>query len=279
MGKLAHMAVSYYDGLPQELLTPQTQAYRGMALMREGHALLARGSVEEANHKLDAAQEIFSRLRAGGDASETVIVGLALSKFTRFSTWGAQGAPGSTPADLTMVADLLRPLVNEPGASRQVRLVYADTLNFLSHQRADKEQALADCEESRAILIKTGARDLTDLRAASIYADTSDSQARHAAVIGEWRGRALGREVYAIAEKVLVQRPGDIRSMQNRALAAGLLSALPRDVRRLRRCRRVCDQVRSGEREFCPFQPVRPERLGHVGQQPEWAGGRSVRSG
>ena len=227
MGKLAHMAVSYYDGLPQQLLTPQTQAYRGMALVREGHALLARGSVEEANKKLDAAQEIFSRLRAGGDASETVIVGLALSKFTRFAAWGAQGAPGSTPADLTMVADLLRPLVNQPGASRQVRLVYADTLNFLSHQRADKEQAVADCEEARAILIKMGARDLTDLSAASIYADTSDSQARHSAVLGRIdEAEALGREVYEIAEKVLVQRPGDLRSMHNRALAPGFLSSI-----------------------------------------------------
>ena len=49
MGKLAHMAVSYYDGLPPELITPQTQVYRGMALVREGGALLARGDVEGAN--------------------------------------------------------------------------------------------------------------------------------------------------------------------------------------------------------------------------------------
>ena len=34
MGKLARMVVSYYDGLPPELLTRQTQVYRGMALVR-----------------------------------------------------------------------------------------------------------------------------------------------------------------------------------------------------------------------------------------------------
>ena len=32
MGKLSHMAVAYFDGLPPELLTPGTQVYRGMAL-------------------------------------------------------------------------------------------------------------------------------------------------------------------------------------------------------------------------------------------------------
>ena len=45
MGKLAHMAVSYYDGLPAELMTPQTQTYRGMALIREGGSLVSRGEL------------------------------------------------------------------------------------------------------------------------------------------------------------------------------------------------------------------------------------------
>ena len=34
--------------------------------------------------------------------------------------------------------------------------------------------------------------------------------------------------MYDIAEKVLVQRPGDFRSMQNRALAAGFLGDIAR---------------------------------------------------
>jgi hypothetical protein len=46
MGKLAHQAVAYYDGLPPELMTPQTQVYRGMALIREGGALLGGDDIE-----------------------------------------------------------------------------------------------------------------------------------------------------------------------------------------------------------------------------------------
>ena len=41
MGKLAQKALDYYDGLPPELLTPQTRIYRGMALIRVGGAALA----------------------------------------------------------------------------------------------------------------------------------------------------------------------------------------------------------------------------------------------
>jgi hypothetical protein len=229
MGKLAHMAVSYYDTLPPELLTPQTQAYRGMALIREGSALLAKGSVEEANRKLDEATAIFTQARAAGDEGEMTAVGLALAKFTRFSSWGVIGAPGAQPDDLLNAAALLRPYAAKPDASRKVKLVYADILNYLSHQRSDPRQRIVDCEEARAILAGLGARELTDLTAASIYADTADSQARHALDLGLFDdAEKLEHEVYDIAEKVLVRRPGDLRSMQNRALAAGFLGDLAR---------------------------------------------------
>ncbi|MGB7906062.1 MAG: hypothetical protein WCF43_15305, partial [Steroidobacteraceae bacterium] len=226
MGKLAHMAVSYYDGLPQELLTPQTQVYRGMALIREAGALLARGDFTTGNPKLDEAWAIFDKLRAGGDKSEQVAVGLALSKFTRFSSWGVSGAPGSKPEDLQEAVDLLRPWAKAPRASAQTRMLYADTLNYLSHtQSLDKR--IATCEEARAILLDVGGRDLSDLRAASIYADTSDSQARHSLLLGQVvEAEKLELEVYGIAEKVLAQRPGDLRSMANRALAADFLGRL-----------------------------------------------------
>ncbi len=227
MGKLAKMAVSYYDGLPPELLTPQTQAYRGMALVREGGALLAGGDAEGGNRVLAEARALFEKLRADGDQGEAVTLGLAVAQFTRFSAWGVDGAPGSTTADLQQAADLLQPLAHSPQGSRQARLVYADVLNYLSHRRATKEEAVATCEEARKILVELGALDLSDLGAASVYADTSDSQARHALILGHVdEAERLEHEVYEIAEKVLARRPGDLRSMANRALAAGLLGDL-----------------------------------------------------
>ena len=105
-------------------------------------------------------------------------------------------------------------------------MLYADVLNYLSHTLPEG-QDVAACEEARAILLDAGARNLADLRAASIYADTTDSQARHLLQMGKVADtERLETEVYAYAEKVLAKRPGDLRSMANRALAADLLGRL-----------------------------------------------------
>ena len=226
MGKLASMAVSYYDGLPPSLLTRQTQIYRGMALVRQGGAAAASDNVEQGGKSLAAARELFEKLRAEGDESEPVALGLALALFTPYSAWGPSGGPMSKPEDLPEAAGLLKPFVDAPESSRQTRLVYADILNHLSHNLSGGKEIEA-CEAARGILIGLGALGLTDLAATSVYADTADSQARHALVLGRLDEAArLEQEVYELAEKVLQRRPGDMRSMANRALAADLLGSL-----------------------------------------------------
>jgi tetratricopeptide (TPR) repeat protein len=106
------------------------------------------------------------------------------------------------------------------------QITYADVLNNLSHD-LPKEDAVATCEEARQVLAGVGAKDLSNLTAASVYADTADSQARHAMALGRLDDAArLEQEVYEMAEKVLAERPGDLRSMRNRALAADLLGVL-----------------------------------------------------
>jgi tetratricopeptide (TPR) repeat protein len=224
MGKLAHMAVGYYDGLPPELVTPKTRLYRAMALVREGAAKDARGDLEGADHDFEEAKAVFEQLRADGDRSDEVTYGLALAYFSRGK--GAVGGGRGTAQDLQKAAELLRPLVQARGGSPRAKLTYSDVLNYLSHTQP-KEQAVETCEESRRILVSIGALTLSNLAASSVYADTSDSQARHEITLGRIeRAEQLEREVYDLAEKVLAKRPGDLRAMQNRALASDLLGAL-----------------------------------------------------
>jgi len=224
LGRLAHTAVGYYDGLPKELVTPQTETFRAMAMVREAAALNARGEIDTAYKLFGEAQAAFEKLRASGNDSEPVIYGLALSLYSQGQSALFNGR--GTAAQLNQAADLLRPLVQAPDSSRQIRQAYADTLNILSHMQP-KEMAVASCQEALKILEGLGALDLPNLNAASGYADVADSEARHLLDLGRAdEAQKVESQVYELTEKVLVQRPGDLRSLANRFFATDLLGTL-----------------------------------------------------
>jgi tetratricopeptide (TPR) repeat protein len=224
LGRLAHTTVAYYDGLPKEMITPQTETFRAMALVREADALNSRGEVDTAYKLYGEAQAAFEKLRASGDRSDTVTYGLALTLFSE----GANVMHGGrgTVAELQQAADLLRPLVNAAGGTRQIKQTYVDILNILSHMQP-LEVGVATCQEARKVLAGIGALDLSNLNAASAYADVADSEARHLTGLGRIdEAQKLERQVYDLTEKVLAQRPGDLRSLADRFFAANLLSTL-----------------------------------------------------
>ncbi|WIG54773.1 MAG: hypothetical protein OJF61_000559 [Rhodanobacteraceae bacterium] len=227
LGKLAHMTVGYYDSLPPELVTPQTQINRAMALVREGVAQNSSGKVEAAFRSFGEAQSVFEKLRAGGNHSEQVTYGLALTLYNEgyYAVVGGGNGQGNS-AQLVRATELLRPLVYAPGASRRVRQLYADTLNPLSHVQP-MQTAVATCDEARRVLVGLGALDLSDLDAASSYADTADSEARHLLTLGRVpEAQKLEQQVYELAGRILVRRPGDLHSMADRSWAAQLLTVL-----------------------------------------------------
>ncbi|MBS0570941.1 MAG: hypothetical protein JSS28_10050, partial [Proteobacteria bacterium] len=224
--KLAHMTVGYYDSLPRQLVTPQTQINRAMALVREGTALNAVGNIDVGSQNLVDAQAVFEKLHAAGDHGEAVVYGLALALHEQGKgvIGGARGR--GTAVQLQQAADLLRPLVYGANPSRRVGLLYADDLNYLSHTQPGTK-GVDTCEEARKVLAGIGALDLSDLNATSSYADTADSEARSLLALGRVdEAQKLEQQVYDLAEKVLAQRPNDLHSLLNRELAAGLLSQL-----------------------------------------------------
>jgi type II secretory pathway pseudopilin PulG len=219
VGELADKAVAYYDSLPPELITKQTELYRGMALVREAGALGSGDNVVAAVAAANQAKDVFDRLRAEGDRGEATSLGLALALFTR-STAGY--SRGSTE-DLTAAADLLRPFVASGQASRSTKLALADLLQYLSLGLGAK-LGVAECEESRKILTDMGALTLADLTAASIYGDVSDTESRARLSLGQLDdAERLARSVGDIAEKVLAKRPGDLRAMKDRFLSPDVL--------------------------------------------------------
>jgi hypothetical protein len=211
VGNLADKAVAYYDNLPPELITKQTQLYRGMALIRKAGALADGGHTVDAVRISDEAGAIFERLRAGGDMGEATSLGLALARFTRTTA----GFATRNQKDMEEAIDLLRPFVASGQATRATKLALADVLQYLALE-IKSEEGIARCEESRKILADMGALTLVDLTAASLYGDVCDTESRLALSLGRLdEAEKLSRSVGEIAEKVLAKRPGDLRAMRD----------------------------------------------------------------
>jgi len=217
---LADKAVSYYDSLPQELVTRKTKVNHGMALIRKASAMSDGGDAAGAVKVANEAGDIFEQLRAAGDLSEETALGLALARFTRSNASYAN----ESVKDFKEAVGLLKPFVVAGSASRATKLALADTYNFLCHM-VPLEEGNQDCIDGRKILADMGALDLSDLTAASIYGDVADSQARILLSLKEpEEAGKLERSVYEIAERVLIKRPGDLRAMKDVYFARELLA-------------------------------------------------------
>ncbi|MBU6510111.1 MAG: hypothetical protein KGQ73_08015 [Gammaproteobacteria bacterium] len=224
LGRLAQKTVAYYDSLPPDLVTEQTQINRAMALVRLGSAQDASGEQDAAAKSFGEAQAAFEKLRAAGNDGEAVTYGLALILYSQgYAT--AVGDRGSS-VPLAQAADMLQPLVNAANPSRAVRQLYADDMNILCLVQPP-QQALVTCDEALKVLVGLGALDLSDLNAAASWADTADTKSGELQALGRnVEAQALEQQVFAMTEKVLVRRPGDLHALEDRFFAAQRLSKL-----------------------------------------------------
>ncbi|HVZ66285.1 MAG TPA: hypothetical protein VG936_17095 [Lacunisphaera sp.] len=219
VGTLADKAVAYYDGLPPALVTPETRLYRGLAMVRKAAALVDAGKDVEGAKFAGEARKVFEELRAEGHGSDEATTGLALTTLATVTPGGL----GDTLKEVTGAVELLRPLVSSGRATRSAKLAYADLLQYQGHAEPDPAVGAAHCEESREVLAAMGAADLRDLTAASVYGDVTDSESRMVLRTGKVdEADKLAGIVADIAEKVLQQRPGDLRAMRNRYFAANM---------------------------------------------------------
>lgn len=224
LGKLAQRTVDYYDSLPPDLVTRQTQINRAMALVRLGSAQIAGGHQHAANRSFGEARAAFEKLRAAGDDGEAVTYGLALDLYSQNYVATVDAAGSSAP--MIQAAALLRPLVYGANPSRQVRQLYADTLNMVCLGQPP-QQGLAACDEALKILDGLGALNMSDLNAAASWADTADTKAGALQTLGRTaEAQSLEQQVLTMTEKVLARRPGDLHALEDRFFADNRLAIL-----------------------------------------------------
>jgi hypothetical protein len=209
---LAKRAVNYYDGLPPSLRTPDTERNRAMALARL--ALITVQQVDFQN-TLPMAKEVIATLekfRQQGDQSDGTIYALGLALRAQGLCYWGQGDMPAMLRSFQRGAEILRPFASAADGPRRVKIEYANILNYLSHAQPS-EQGVATCEDALHVLAGLGALNLSDLSAASTWADVADSEAREAMEIGRLDdAERLEKQVQMVAESVLARRPGDLHA-------------------------------------------------------------------
>jgi hypothetical protein len=226
IGRLSAQAVAYYDRLPASLRTPETERNRAIAQARLALIYAERGNLKSAMPLASAAADKLAQFRGQGDRSEGTVFGLGLALFTRGMCYRAQADYHSMVPPLRQALDVMKPAATSPNGSRRIKFAYADTLNMLSHIQTG-DQGIAMCEEALNVLAGLGAMDMTDLSAASRWADIADSEAREALSLGRIeQAERLEKQMQTLAEAVLAQRPSDLKARLDLTFAPDVLGVI-----------------------------------------------------
>jgi serine/threonine protein kinase len=223
VARLAKRAVAYYHNLPPALRTPETERNEAMAEARMALIAAQIGDFKVAVAAAENAKSKLQKIRERGDQSEGTIFSLGLAGEALGLWQMRQGDDESQAATFQQAADALKPVARSPEGSRRVKLEYANILNYLSHALT-AQQGVAACEEALHILEGIG---LSDLSAASAWADVADSEARETISLSRIdEAERLEKRVQAVAEGEIATHPEDLRARKDLAYAPDLFGRI-----------------------------------------------------
>jgi len=229
VGRLAKQAADYYAALPAELRSQATERGRAIALARYGATLVYQsGTNEEGQAKpvLEQAAALLEKLRDEGDDSEGTLIGLAIAKKSLADALSSLNDPTGAFATMKELVGKFRPVMAKAGTSRRLRQVFGETLSLFGYLQdrvyTSTENATATFAEARQIFVELGAKPMTDLNAASAYAEAALRARLPKGNLPVSERGALIRDARATADAVLAKRPGDLRALRTRAEAMNL---------------------------------------------------------
>ena len=221
VGELAQRAIDYYQALPAELRSPETERNQALAQVRRGAVLGTQGKLDEARKLLGAAIPALDALREKGDASEAAVIGLSAGLVAQsgvFATGGG-GDDALPPAERALA--VLAPAAQASDASvamRRSRAAALAQVGFLQTRRQQHLAAVASLEAARAAY-----RGIDELRADS---DASAGFGRASAWLVEAFGRLdrpadaerAGAEGLGVTTQLLEREPTNMLALRARGL-------------------------------------------------------------
>jgi serine/threonine protein kinase len=255
VAQLASQALAYYDSLPALLRTAESDRHRALAQARLALVTARQGDTKAAQPIVKETMARLDQMRQQGDQSDETIFALELALEAQIECCANQGDMPSVCATLQQVFKIVRPFATSAEGSRRIKLEYANLLNVPSHAQPP-EQGVVTCEEALRILAGLGALDISDLSAASAWADIADSEARESLEIGRLDdAERLEKQVQTLAKGVLDRRPGDLRAKMDLFFAPDVLAMI--EARRFHDAAalRLATQSAQAAEDYLQFNP------------------------
>ena len=222
---LAKRAVDYYDALPAELRTADTDRNRALALVRYGAALRNQSRLDESQKALADAVDVLSKLRAQGDRSETTVIGLGLGLAAQARVASSQNRASDALDTAMRAVSELKPLMDSASPSAALLRAYgqASIIAGFEQLRANQEEAaVATLEQARSAFERIDGLKLDDLSAATGYAEASAWQINALQTLGRMDDvRRVGNGALKVTRDVLDRRPNDMLALRSDGLIRG----------------------------------------------------------
>jgi len=230
VAELARRAVDYYQGLPRELRTKETDRNRSLALVRYGAALRTQGKLAEAGPVLDDAIKTLDALQKDGDTSEATAIGLSLGLAAKGRVIDSSGLSIDALPPAERAVEVIKPVAEAPGASVTARRTYGlalTQLGFFQMRQNRDDLATPTLQRSLAMFRSIDDLQLKDLDAAANFSITSSWLSESLTIQGRNdEAEAVGTEGIGVASMVLDRNPTHMLALRGRALLAINLARL-----------------------------------------------------
>jgi tetratricopeptide (TPR) repeat protein len=218
---LSKRALDYYDALPKELRTAETDRNRALALVRYGAALRTQSRLDESQKALSEAVDVLAKLRQQGDGSEATAIGLGTGLMSEARVSDSLNKRFESRQFAQQAADVLRPLMAS-SPSVPLRRAYGLVMTYLGFSQArdnQEEAAVKTLDEAREAYRSIDGLKLDDLPSAVAYAEASAWQMDALRSLGRFdQVRKVGEEAARVAGQVMEKRPGQMSALRARAL-------------------------------------------------------------
>ncbi len=262
VAELAKRALNYYNELPPELRTAETERNRALALVRYGAALRNLSRLDEGGKALTEAVAILEKLREQGDTSEITAIGLGLGLAAQARIADSLNQYAEAGKFSERAEAVLQPLMAAPTPSVPLRRAYGSVMiyrGFPQLRSDDLDQSVTSLEASRQAFKSIDNLAFTDLAAAAGYAEATGWQMD--AIRSQGRladAERIGEEGAQVAGRVLEKRPAYMGALRARALINVNLADIESDQLHLTRSLALGD---AGTRDWEDFLKLDPSNV------------------